>query len=206
LNSMNTSTIQPILVIVSAPSGTGKTTLCDRLLVEIPDMVYSVSCTTRLPRGEEIDGEDYHFLTETDFKARIEQGAFLEYAVVHGHYYGTLRESVAGALQDGESVLMDIDVQGAAQIRAALEAAGPEDPIGGHWTDIFISPPSIEALRERLEGRGEDAPEVIEARLENAGAEMARAGEYRHLVINDYLEAAYRCLHEIVVCEAGGDT
>ncbi|MBT7064732.1 MAG: guanylate kinase, partial [Verrucomicrobia bacterium] len=94
---MNTSTIQPILVIVSAPSGTGKTTLCDRLLVEIPDMVYSVSCTTRLPRGEEIDGEDYHFLTETDFKARIEQGAFLEYAVVHGHYYGTLRESVAGA-------------------------------------------------------------------------------------------------------------
>ena len=102
--------LEPILVIVSAPSGAGKTTLCDRLLEEIPEMVYSVSCTTRLPRGEEVDGEDYHFLSKTDFRARIEQGAFLEHAVVHGHYYGTLRESVAGALQDGQSVLMDIDV------------------------------------------------------------------------------------------------
>jgi guanylate kinase len=198
--------LNPILVIVSAPSGAGKTTLCDRLLAEIPGMVYSVSCTTRLPRGEEVDGEDYHFLSETDFRARIEQGAFLEHAVVHGYYYGTLRESVAGALQDGQSVLMDIDVQGAAQIRKALEAAGPDDPIRGHWTDIFISPPSIEALRQRLEGRGEDAAEVIEARLENAGSEMARAREYRHLVINDDLNHAYSCLREIVVHEAGGDT
>ncbi len=168
-------------------------------------MVYSVSCTTRAPRGEEVDGEDYFYLSEEAFLTRVAQGDFLEHAVVHGHHYGTLRETVEEALQDGLSILMDIDVQGAAQIRESLEAAGGDDPIAGHWVDIFISPPSIDDLRERLEGRGEDTPDVIEARLENAGTEMARASEYRHLVINDSLDEAYRRLRDIVWCEAGGE-
>jgi guanylate kinase len=196
--------LNPILVIVSAPSGAGKTTLCDRLLEEFDSMVYSVSCTTREPRGEEVDGEDYFYLSEEAFLTRVAQGEFLENAVVHGHHYGTLRETVEEALQEGHSILMDIDVQGADQIRRSLEDAAEDDPIAGHWVDIFISPPSIDALRERLEGRGEDTPEVIEARLDNAGTEMARAPEYRHLVINDNLDETYRRLCDIVLCEAGG--
>ncbi|MBL7077568.1 MAG: guanylate kinase [Kiritimatiellae bacterium] len=200
------TTLTPILIIVSAPSGAGKTTLCERLLAEFPEMVYSVSCTTRAPRGEEVDGRDYCFLSDDEFATRVEHDDFLEHAVVHGHHYGTLRESVGSAMRNGQSVLMDIDVQGAAQVREALLAAGSDDPTGGHWVDIFISPPSLEALRERLEGRGEDAPEVIEGRLKNAGAEMARASEYRYTVINDDLDEAYTHLHGIVVREAGGES
>lgn len=169
-------------------------------------MVYSVSCTTRAPRGEEVDGVDYRFLSEEAFRTRVTQGDFLEHALVHGYCYGTLRETVEAALRAGQSVLMDIDVQGAAQIRNVLQAAGSDDPIAGHWVDIFISPPSVEALRARLEGRGEDAPEVIEARLRNADMEMACADAYGHLVINDDLDDAYARLRDIVMQEAGGES
>ncbi len=200
------SEIQPILIIVSAPSGAGKTTLCERLLAEFPGIAYSVSCTTRAPRGEEVDGEDYCFLSADEFAGKLEEGAFLEHAVVHGCCYGTLRAAVEDPMRDGHPVLMDIDVQGAAQVRDVLQSLGPDDPLAGHWVDIFIGPPSIEALRQRLEGRGEDTPEVIEGRLRNAGAEMERAEEYRHLVINDDLDEAYRHLREIVVREAGGES
>ncbi|MDP6490531.1 MAG: guanylate kinase [Kiritimatiellia bacterium] len=199
------SKIQPILIIVSAPSGAGKTTLCDRLLDETSNMVYSVSCTTRAPRGEEVDGRSYCFLSEDAFVSRVEAGAFLEHAIVHGHHYGTLRETIESAMANGQSILMDIDVQGAAQIRDALAAAGPDDPIAGHWVDIFISPPSLEALRKRLEGRAEDTPDVIEERLKNADAEMACADAYRYTVINDDLNEAYKRLREIVMREAGGE-
>ncbi len=199
------SNINPILIIVSAPSGAGKTTLCDRLLAEIDNMVYSVSCTTRAPRGEEVDGRNYCFLSEDEFVSRVEAGAFLEHAIVHGHRYGTLRETVESAMANGQSILMDIDVQGAAQIRHALAGAGPDDPIAGRWVDIFISPPSLDALRERLERRGEDRPEVIEERLKNADVEMARADEYRYSVVNDDLNAAFERLREIVMREAGGE-
>lgn len=198
--------LNPILVIVSAPSGAGKTTLCERLRDEVADLVYSVSCTTRAPRGEEVDGQDYCFLSDQEFVARIEEGAFLEHARVHGYRYGTLRSTIANAMAGGKSVLMDIDVQGAAHIRDALEAGPGDDPITGRWVDIFISPPSIDALRRRLEDRGEDAPEVIRGRLRNADAEMARAGEYRYTVINDDLDEAYMRLRDIVVREAGGET
>jgi len=169
-------------------------------------MVYSVSCTTRAPRGEEVDGEDYCFLSESSFQARVAAGDFLEHASVHGHRYGTLRSTVENALREGHSVLMDIDVQGAGQIREALYAASLDDPIASHWVDIFIGPPNGAALRERLERRGEDAPQVIEERLKNADAEMARSGEFRYMVINDDLDKAFLRLRDIVLSEAGGKT
>ncbi len=182
---------RPLLIVVSAPSGAGKTTLCDRLLAERADVAYSISCTTRAPRGAERDGVDYFFLTESEFEDRVARGLFLEHARVHGHRYGTQRETVVAALSGGRSVLMDIDVQGAAQIRAAVRRADPGDPIRDGFLDVFIAPPSLEILRERLEKRGEDAPDVIERRIRNAEAEMARQSEFGRTVVNDDLEQAY---------------
>ena len=189
----------PKLIVVSAPSGAGKSTLCHRLLADAVDILYSVSCTTRAPRGAEVDGEAYHFLSVDDFKRRIAAGEFLEHAEVHGNHYGTLRSSVAGALAAGQSVIMDIDVQGAAQIRMALVEGGA---IGAEqFVDIFVAPPSLEVLSQRLHGRGEDAPEVIAQRLRNAESEMAAASAYSHVVVNDDLELAARELYRILDAE-----
>ena len=188
----------PKLIVVSAPSGAGKSTLCHRLLADAVDILYSVSCTTRAPRGAEVDGEAYHFLSVDDFKRRIAAGEFLEHAEVHGNHYGTLRSSVAGALAAGQSVIMDIDVQGAAQIRMAL-VEGEGGAIGAEqFVDIFVAPPSLEVLSQRLHGRGEDAPEVIAQRLRNAASEMAAATAYRHVVINDELERATAEMRQIL--------
>ncbi len=190
---------RPVLLVVSAPSGGGKTTLCDLLLADHPAMAYSVSCTTRAPRGAEVDGKDYHFLSKAEFDRRVHAGEFLEFAVVHGHRYGTLRRAVVDALAAGRDVLMDIDVQGAAQIRQAAFSEG--GPLKQAYVDVFIAPPSLDALRERLQKRREDAPATIERRLEAAAGEMARWPEYQYLVINDRLEAAYRELSAIVAAE-----
>jgi guanylate kinase len=191
----------PKLIIISAPSGAGKSTLCNRLLAEASDILYSVSCTTRSPRGAEVDGEAYHFLDVADFERRIQANDFLEHARVHGNYYGTLRSSVAEALSAGHSLIMDIDVQGAAQIRAAL-STGDDHAIGlEQVVDVFIAPPSIEVLAKRLHGRGEDAPEVIAQRLRNAESEMAAASAYSHVVVNDDLERAARELYRILDAE-----
>ncbi len=181
---------RPLLIVVSAPSGAGKSTLCDRLLAESPDVVYSVSCTTRPPRGEEQDGVAYYFLTPEVFEQRVREGAFLEHATVHDNRYGTLKETVRSAMAAGKSVMMDIDVQGAAQVREALAGLPDDDAMVQGFVDVFIEPPSLEVLRQRLEGRGEDAPEVIERRLNNAAQEMACADAYRHRVINDDLDTA----------------
>jgi guanylate kinase len=191
-----------LLIVVSAPSGGGKTTLCDMLRKEIPSIEYSISCTTRKPRGNEVDGEDYHFLSEKEFDARVALGDFLEHAVVHGYKYGTLRAAVAGALENGRSVLMDIDVQGARQIRDRVRAAPAGDILKKGFVDIFIAPPSLEALRQRLVKRAEDKPEVIERRLHNAEVEMRSAGEYRYQVVNDVLEKAYAGFRELIRKEA----
>lgn len=189
----------PKIIIVSAPSGAGKTTLCDMLLQDYPELVYSVSCTTRDPRGEEEDGVDYHFIAKPDFERKISEGAFLEHALVHGNYYGTLASPVRDALESSLSILLDIDVEGAAQVRESLTALPPGDPLhGGGVVDIFVSPPSMEELRRRLESRGEDAPEVIERRIRNAAGEIARAGEFRYHVVNDDLAIAYRELRAIL--------
>lgn len=184
--------MNPLLILVSAPSGAGKSTLCDRLLQDYPELVYSVSCTTREPRGEEEDGVDYHFLTQKRFDELVAQDAFLEHATVHGNSYGTLIQPIRDAFAHKLSVLLDIDVAGAAQVRARLASLPPDDPIRGGFTDIFILPPSLEELRRRLVTRGEDSPETIEKRMKNATGEMARANEYRFKIVNDDLEIAYK--------------
>jgi guanylate kinase len=189
---------------MSAPSGCGKSTLIDLLLQEYPDLVYSISCTTRAPREGEEDGLDYHFLTVERFRELLAEDAFLEYAEVHGNYYGTLRRPIEEVLGEGNSMILDIDVVGAAKVRhEVMHHLPPENPLRAGYVDIFINPPTMEELRARLEGRGTDAPDVIERRLANAEGEMARAGEYMFQVTNDDLQLAYRRLCDILDVKAG---
>ncbi|HEY2799727.1 MAG TPA: guanylate kinase [Chthoniobacterales bacterium] len=171
-----------ILFVVSAPSGAGKSTLCDALR-QTPDFVYSVSCTTRTPRAGEIEGEDYHFLSEAEFAARATAGEFLEYANVHGKYYGSLREPIVGDLQKGVDVLIDIDTQGAAAIRAYDDAF-----IRQALADVFIMPPDLEELSRRLTKRGTETPEQIEVRLRTAAREMELWRDYRYTIISRSVE------------------
>lgn len=191
----------PLLLIVSAPSGAGKTTLCERLLAANPGMVYSVSCTTRAPRDGERDGVNYTFLAEAEFLDRVREGLFLEHAKVHGHWYGTLSGPVRAALGSGSDVLMDIDVQGAAQIRAAVARLPREDLLRRAYADVFIYPPSLDELRRRLTSRGKDAPETVDRRLRQAGIEMSSGGEYRYALVNDELDRAAGILGAIVTAE-----
>lgn len=195
---MEKKPLKPLLIVISAPSGGGKTTLCDRLLQDYPEIVYSVSCTTRRPRGNEEDGVDYHFMTRDRFQRHLRAHRFLEHAEVHGNSYGTLEQPVREALAEGLCVLMDIDVAGAAQVRAKVAALPPDDPLHAALLDIFVAPPSLEVLRERIEGRGEDTEPEIERRMRNAARELARAGEFRYRLVNDDLDAAYRDLCAIV--------
>lgn len=171
-----------ILFVVSAPSGAGKTTLCDALR-QTPDFVYSVSCTTRPPRAGEIEGDDYHFLTEKDFLARVDAGAFLEYANVHGRYYGTTREPLISNLQNGVDVLIDVDIQGAAAIRNA-----DDETIRRALCDVFIMPPDLDELRKRLTKRGTETPEQIETRIVTAAREMELWRDYRYTIISKSME------------------
>ena len=194
---------RPLLIVVSAPSGAGKSTLCDRLVEEFPAVTYSVSCTTRAPRGDEKDGEHYYFLSKREFKERIKNGEFLEHAKVHGNFYGTLEDTVLYAMEEGNHVLLDIDVQGAAQIRESLIRLDPRHSIRRGFTDIFISPPSMEELEKRLRGRGTDEEKVIQKRLDNAKAEMECAKEYSYQIINDELETAYHELKTVILSALG---
>ncbi len=171
-----------ILFVVSAPSGAGKSTLCDALR-QTPDFVYSVSCTTRPPRAGEIDGEDYHFLSEAEFAERLTAGEFLEHANVHGKYYGTLRDPILNNLHDGVDVLIDIDTQGAAEIRAFDDAF-----VRQALADVFIMPPDLEELRRRLTKRGTETEEQIEVRLQTAAREMELWREYRYTIISRSVE------------------
>jgi len=171
-----------ILFVVSAPSGAGKSTLVNAVR-QTPDFVYSVSCTTRPPRPGETDGEDYHFITIEEFDRRRLGGEFLEHAQVHGNYYGTLRSTVAGHLQSGVDVLIDIDVQGARQIRD-----DPSPEIRASIADIFIMPPSLDELRRRLTKRGTETAAQIEIRLQNADAEMEVWRDYRYTIISGSVE------------------
>ena len=171
-----------ILFVISAPSGAGKTTLCDALK-QTPDFVYSVSCTTRAPRAGEIAGEDYHFLSEPDFLARVKAGEFLEHAKVHNHYYGTLRAPLFNNLKNGVDVLIDIDTQGAAAIRNC-----GEEFIRQSLADVFIMPPDLEELRRRLTKRGTETAEQIELRLVNAAREMELWRDYRYTIISQSVE------------------
>lgn len=176
------------LLIVSAPSGAGKTTLVRALLERDPQVVYSVSCTTRAPRTGERDGVDYLFLGEAEFCRRIDAGEFLEHAEVHGHRYGTLRSWITAQRVADRDVVLDIDTQGAAQVRALIPEA----------VSILILPPSLAELETRLRARGTDADAVIERRLAAARAEVAHAGEYDYAIINKDLDAAVDDLVAVV--------
>lgn len=170
-----------ILFVVSAPSGAGKSTILNALR-PTADFVYSVSCTTRPPRPGEIDGEDYHFISREEFERRIEVGEYLEYANVHGNYYGTHRKTVLSNLDAGLDVLLDIDVQGARSIR------NNGNLIAEALCDIFIMPPSMAELGHRLLKRGTETPEQIEVRLKNASEEMECWKDYRYTIISGSVE------------------
>ncbi len=168
--------------MLSAPSGAGKTTLTTALRQK-PDFVYAVSCTTRTPRPGEIDGEDYVFLSREEFQARIAAAGFLEYAEVHGNFYGTPKEPVLENLAAGVDVLIDIDTAGAANIRQT------EDPaILAALADIFIMPPGLDELARRLRRRGTETEDQIATRLRNAAAEMSQWREYRYTLISSSME------------------
>ena len=194
---------KPLFIVMSAPSGCGKSTLIDMILQEYGGIVYSISCTTRAPRGEEEDGLDYHFKTKERFEELIGENAFIEYAKVHDNYYGTLKAPIEEVLAEGNSMILDIDVQGAAKVRDYVRALPNTDPLKIGYVDIFINPPSMEELRARLEGRGTDAQDVIERRLANAEGEMARAGEYMFQVTNDELAIAYKRLCDLIDVKSG---
>jgi len=171
-----------ILFVVSAPSGAGKTTLLAALRHK-PDFVYAVSCTTRAPRPGEVDGEDYYFLAEDDFKSRLAAGEFLEHAEVHGRCYGTLKQTVLENLDRGIDVLIDIDTQGAEKIRRCGDPFVRES-----LADIFIMPPNLEELRRRLQKRGTETPEQIDVRIRNAATEMLSWQEYKYTLISGSME------------------
>jgi len=183
-----------VLFLVSAPSGTGKTTLCHRLLADEPLLRFSVSSTTRQPRKGEVDGQDYNFISRDEFRGRVEKGVFLEHAEVHGNLYGTEAAVVEDFIRQGYSVMLDVDVQGAQLIREALSGRPHLQPL---FHDVFLRPPSLESLRVRLEQRGKDTPEVIEERLHNAEKEMREAHLYRYQLVNDNLDHASKLLKSI---------
>jgi guanylate kinase len=179
--------------VITGPSGVGKGTLIEQLLDRVPELELSTSATTRAPRTGEVDGRDYFFLSPEEFRRRLEAGDFLEHASYSGNYYGTLREEVERRLADGRSVVLEIEVQGARQVRAAMRES----------IQVFIAPPDPAVLRQRLDGRGTDSREAIDARLKVAEGEMAAQNEFAHVVVNDDLGRAADELEGIVRTELG---
>jgi guanylate kinase len=181
--------------VITGPSGVGKGTLIRGLRASVPELELTVSATTRPPRPGEQDGVDYHFLTPEAFEAQVAAGDFLEFADYAGNRYGTLRREVNERLERGRPVVLEIELQGARQVREAM----PES------VAVFIAPPSREALRLRLVGRGTDSPEQVTARLNTSERELEAAREFRHVVINDRLEQATRDLVDVVRSELGSE-
>jgi guanylate kinase len=181
-----------LMLVVSSPSGAGKTSLSRRLLADHPDLQLSISCTTRALRPGEQDGREYHFVTPERFEAMAREGAFLEHALVHEHRYGTPREAVEEALTAGKDVLFDIDWQGAMSI-----AAGAPNDVAR----VFILPPSMAELRRRLHHRAQDDEDVIERRLGGARGEIRMWGEYDYVIVNDDMDRAYGELVHIYQAE-----
>lgn len=181
-----------LLLVVSSPSGAGKTTLSKRLLGTDPFISLSVSATTRPMRPGEIDGKDYHFITEEEFHQREEEGYFLESAKVFGNHYGTPREAVFATLENGRDILFDIDWQGKQQL---------DERAGGDVVSVFILPPSRETLAERLHKRAQDSAEVVAQRMEMADSEISHYAEYDYVIVNDDIEKADSQLRSILLAE-----
>jgi guanylate kinase len=188
---MSSSSHKPIVYIISAPSGSGKSTLVNELLKSVSDLEFSISYTTRAPRGSETNGRQYYFVSRPEFEKMIRHGDFLEYAEVFGNYYGTARRFLEEAEEHGRDLLLDIDVQGAAQIQQKLPNA----------TSIFILPPNRKTLEERLRKRSEDREEVIQRRLITASREIENYDRYNYILVNDRLEDSIEILQAIVRAE-----
>jgi guanylate kinase len=185
---MSAAPDKPLVYIISAPSGSGKSTLVNELLKKVSDLEFSISYTTRAPRGSETNGRQYYFVSRAEFEKMIEEDAFLEHAEVFGNYYGTARRFLLKAEQNGRDLLLDIDVQGAKQIQDKVPNA----------TSIFILPPDRETLEVRLRKRSEDSDEVIQRRLAKATSEIENYTRYNYILINDQLEDSIKLLRAIV--------
>lgn len=190
--------VAPLLLVLSAPSGAGKTTVGRGLLASVPGLERAVTCTTRGPRTGERDGVDYHFLDRAEFERRVAAGAFLEHAEVYGNRYGTLREEVAARLRAGRDVLLTVDVQGAESIRAA---AGEDSALRSALVSVFLLPPSMGELERRLTGRNQDAAAVIARRLAVAREEMDHWRHFDYVVVSGGVEDDLAAMRGIILAE-----
>lgn len=188
----------PLLFVISAPSGGGKTTLCEKLLETRQDMARAITCTTRAPRPGEKDGRDYYFLDAGTFLKRVQAGHFLEHATVYGNSYGTLRGEVLDKLRSGKDVLLNIDVQGAASVRASVES---DEDLKRAYISVFLTPPSSEILEARLKKRGQDSAAVIQKRLSVARQEVAQWRHFDYLIISTTIEEDLRRMLAVVDAE-----
>ena len=180
-----------LLIVISGASGTGKGTVCKKILSDLPEVAYSISATTRTPRPGEVDGREYYFLSKDEFQTWIAEEKFLEYANVYGNFYGTPINKIEERLNRGEDIILEIDVQGALSVKRKC-------PEGVY---IFLLPPSLEELKNRIEGRGTETPDSLERRLANAVAEIQIGREYNYVVVNDTIDNASAQIKAILTAE-----